>query len=120
MPMTWSYIAGYLDADGCVNHSKTARGSYTNAITWLSSEKISLIAMQEFMGLGSISQRNPRGISKKIQYILSISNKVDILKAIAELESFMVIKGSKLQKMKLYLIDNVDESRMDNFGKAVA
>ncbi len=120
--MNWGYIAGYFDGEGSVAFHKSAHRGRTTFITWHNTHRASLDAMRAFMGIGTVYERriSAASLGKLRQYVLQISNKIDILTAIAAMEPFLIIKLERVVALRKHLIDNVDETRMVNFGRAVA
>jgi len=115
--MDWQYIAGYFDGEGHVSLHQTGRGDRTHGLAWYNTNLDSLEAMQSFMGAGTIVARHNHGFGKKTSYILSVTRKLDLLRVLDELIPSLIIKQRAARELRQDLIDNVDEHRMDNFGK---
>ena len=119
--MDWSYIAGYFDGEGSVSLHTTKRGQKTFRLSWCNTNKESLEKMQEYMNAGHINMRKHSGYgSRKIIYTLNINRKIDLLRALDELIPRLIIKKQKAEELRIYLIEEVDETRAFNFGKVAA
>src|SRR5687767_2483146 len=121
--MDWGYVAGYFDGEGNVNCAPTERGGNTRQLSWFNTHAESLGAIRDFMGVGQVRVRSPNcsGFgSRKIQYVLTVSNKKDMLYALDNMLPHLIIKRERAELLRAYLIDHVDESRMVNFGKTAA
>ena len=118
--MDWSYIAGFFDGEGSVSMRVTKRGDMTRNLVWHNTHRESLEAMQAFMGIGTIYTRTPTGLGKKTQFALQISNKAGLLQAIDGMLPHLIIKREAAEALRQYLIDHVDEHRMDHFGAVAA
>jgi hypothetical protein len=124
--MNWSYIAGYLDGEGHVGlHPQTGRLGKVTSLNWYNSHRGSLQAMRDFIGTGYISLGNGKGYggfegSKKIVYVLRISRKVHIIRAIDAMLPDLIVKRDAALTLRQHLIDHVNEKRAENFGKLLA
>ena len=118
--MDWSYIAGFFDGEGHVALHQTKRGDKTHALSWFNTDRAVIDAMQTFMGAGHIVVRPAHGLGKKCQYILTVSRKADLLRVLDELIPRLLIKHQAAKALLKHLEEEVDEHRMDNFGKVSA
>jgi hypothetical protein len=124
--MNWSYIAGYFDGEGHVGlHTQTGRRGKVTTLNWYNSHRESLQAMRDFIGTGYIGFGNGKGYggfdgSKKVVYVLRISRKMHIIRAIDAMLPDLLVKREEALLLRQHLIDHVNEKRAENFGKLLA
>lgn len=117
--MDWSYVAGYFDGEGHVSLHKTKRGDSSRGLSWYNTDKPSLDAICEFMGVGKVTERL-HGLKKKRAFILDVRRKADILHVLDHMAPHLLIKKTQADMLRAYVVDHVDESRMVNYGKVAA
>lgn len=118
--MHWAYVAGYFDGEGSVKFHQGSRKGKIRGLAWHNSDLQSLVAIQTFMDCGHMQRREKRGIGTKPTFILTVSNKKDLLRVGKRMLPYLLIKREKCKEMLDYVDLHVDATRSENHGKIVA
>ena len=96
--VTWDFVACFVDTDGSVNKFQ-GQDSKAWEIVFYNTNRKSLEFLKRFLKIKrKIAPREPRGISRKMSYSLTIRRKVDVLRIALELKDRCIIKGEKLEQ----------------------
>jgi len=104
--MNWSYITGFFDGEGSAMMSTK---NYQVSISFYNTHLATLQSIQEFIGCGRIGwiDRKTKQHGIKRQYILRISDHLDVLKLAKSLIGESIIKTEVLKK----LIDHIESKK---------
>jgi DNA-binding CsgD family transcriptional regulator len=116
--MEWSYVAGYFDGEGHVSVDHARRRQRMNALIWSNCHEASLVAMRDFMGVGTVRQdKDVAGIRKRPIYRLTISNRSDLLSAIGGMLPHLIVKYDQVVTLRDHVTIYVDAIRSQNHGR---
>lgn len=119
--MDWGYVAGYFDGEGHVSLALKSRGDKTRGLGWYNTHVESLNAIRDFMGVGRVRLRaKSSGLGTKPAYELCITSKVALLHVLEHMIPHLIIKRSRAEELRDYLMNHVNERRMEHFGKVAS
>lgn len=98
--VNWSYVAGFLDADGCIFVPEDGKGAVRVEFTQRQSESWVLVEIQEFLeshGISTKTYENYQKSSFKTQphVKLSVYRHQDVIYLLTKLRPSLIVKLSK-------------------------
>jgi intein-encoded DNA endonuclease-like protein len=93
--VSWDYIAGFFDADGCVTQYRDKSGRLVTQLTFTNTNYGVLKAIRDFLGLQRLSINRRKG-TRKPAYKLSIGKHEDVLHVGGALAQRCLVKKQQL------------------------
>lgn len=114
-----AYFAGIIDGEGYIgllpnNRAKTL-GLYIPKLSVNMTCEKTITSLQEHFNCGTISLKQPKGLSKKMAYLWSLSD-ANARNVIQEIYPYLITKKENADKVLNYTAPNIIRIR-DNQGK---
>ena len=96
-----AYIAGLIDADGCLSINKVGEGRYAPSLSFVNTSTVLIELVQKEFG-GFIHKKKKVSDNHADVYELNIRESLPLLKATAELIPFLIFKEKKARLVHEY------------------
>ena len=97
--ITWSYVAGFFDGEGSLHFD---RYKSSVQIRMDNTCEKALVEIMKFVGCGRISNRGRAKPHHKDCFRLTIANHVDVLRLLAKMRAYLIVKRLKADLMIRY------------------
>jgi hypothetical protein len=117
--MGWSYLAAFLDGEGTVHLYETrGRKGDSSGLSWYNTHLPTLVRMQAFLRGGQVYHRQHSGFNgTKLSHELCLRAKSVLVPALEGMLPYLIQKRDKADALLTHLLNNVDETRLRNYGK---
>lgn len=108
-----SYVAGLIDADGCLGINKVDEGRHSPCLSFVNTSPDLIDLVHKFLG-GHIHKKKKISPNHADVYEIQIRDSIQLIEAINKIESFLVykkIKAGVVKKYAMSIIDNRNKNR---------